>query len=90
LGNGLGGYGGPISYFSLVDTSNGSVFFSGNLAPGAHTWFSLEAPANGIEVTGINTATPLPAALPLFAGGLGALGLLGWRRKRKAASVSVI
>ena len=30
------------------------------------------------------TATPLPAALPLFAGGLGALGLLGWRRKRKA------
>jgi hypothetical protein len=30
------------------------------------------------------TATPLPAALPLFATGLGALGLLGWRRKRKA------
>jgi hypothetical protein len=28
-------------------------------------------------------ATPLPAALPLFATGLGALGLLGWRRKRK-------
>jgi hypothetical protein len=28
--------------------------------------------------------TPLPAALPLFAGGLGAMGLLGWHRKRKA------
>jgi hypothetical protein len=27
--------------------------------------------------------TPLPAGLPLFASGLGALGLLGWRRKRK-------
>jgi hypothetical protein len=26
---------------------------------------------------------PLPGALPLFATGLGALGLLGWRRKRK-------
>jgi len=26
---------------------------------------------------------PLPAALPLFATGLAALGLLGWRRKRK-------
>jgi hypothetical protein len=31
--------------------------------------------------------TPLPAALPLFATGLGALGLLGWRRKRKALAV---
>jgi hypothetical protein len=29
------------------------------------------------------TATPIPAALPLFAAGLGALSLLGWRRKRK-------
>ena len=28
--------------------------------------------------------TPIPAALPLFATGLGALGVLGWRRKRKA------
>jgi hypothetical protein len=27
---------------------------------------------------------PLPGALPLFATGLGALGLLGWRRKKKA------
>ena len=30
-------------------------------------------------------AVPLPAALPLFAGGLGALGLIGWRRKKKVA-----
>jgi hypothetical protein len=30
--------------------------------------------------------TPLPAALPLFATGLGALGLFGWRRKRKPAA----
>ncbi len=27
--------------------------------------------------------TPLPAALPLFATGLGVMGLFGWRRKRK-------
>jgi hypothetical protein len=33
----------------------------------------------------VPTATPLPAALPLFAGGLGAIGLCGWRRKMKAA-----
>jgi len=29
------------------------------------------------------SATPLPATLPLFVSGLGGLGLLGWRRKRK-------
>ena len=32
--------------------------------------------------------TPLPATLPLFASGLGALGLLGWRRKRKAQAAA--
>ena len=31
-------------------------------------------------------APPLPAALALFATGLGALALLGWRRKRKVAA----
>jgi len=31
---------------------------------------------------------PIPATLPLFASGLGALGLLGWRRKWKVAALS--
>ena len=31
---------------------------------------------------------PHPATLPLFATGLGALGLLGWRRKRKLQAVA--
>jgi hypothetical protein len=35
------------------------------------------------------SSTPLPATLPLFATGLGALGLFGWRRKRMdAAAIS--
>jgi hypothetical protein len=32
--------------------------------------------------------TPVPAALPLFASGLGAMGLFGWRRKRKAQAAA--
>jgi len=37
---------------------------------------------------GIPTVTPLPAALPLYGAGLGLMGLLSWRRKRKAAAKS--
>ena len=33
--------------------------------------------------------TPLPVALPLFASGLGALGLFGWRKKRKTGEALV-
>jgi hypothetical protein len=45
---------------------------------------STEAANLSIDLTAI-TPTPLPAALPLFAAGLGAMGFAGWRRKRKAA-----
>jgi outer membrane lipase/esterase len=41
----------------------------------------------GLIQADINT-TPLPAALPLFATGLGAMGLLGWRRKQKTADIA--
>ena len=40
-----------------------------------------------VTQTSVGT-TPLPATLPLFATGLGALGLLGWRRKRKAQAAA--
>jgi hypothetical protein len=38
-----------------------------------------------LDVTTTPTV-PLPTTLPLFATGLGALGLLGWRRKKKTAA----
>jgi hypothetical protein len=54
--------------------------------------YDTPQPAGGFqfatEVAG--TATPLPAALPLFGTGLGVMGLFGWRRKRKAASLTAV
>jgi hypothetical protein len=58
-----------------------------NLAPDwerVGTDVTHQGPFNAsFSLTGVSDV-PLPAALPLFATGLGALGLLGWRRKRKA------
>jgi hypothetical protein len=43
--------------------------------------------SQNVDVGGVDVV-PLPAALPLFATGLGAMGLLGWRRKRKAQAAA--
>jgi hypothetical protein len=37
--------------------------------------------SDNLQIAAVGT-TPLPAALPLFASGLGAIGLFSWRRKR--------
>ena len=34
------------------------------------------------------STTPLPASLPLFASGLGALGIAGWRKRKKAKAAA--
>jgi hypothetical protein len=47
-------------------------------------------PNGGYQMLISGTETPLPAALPLFAGGGGVLGLLAWRRKRKAEAVAAV
>jgi hypothetical protein len=52
-----------------------------NIAPGAKFDISFASWNNANDSV---STVPLPAALPLFATGLGALGLLGWRRKKKA------
>ena len=75
-----------ISYQVVVLTGDQLILHSGTTAPLTSPEdynFTVTAfsDANGDENFG---ATPLPATLPLFATGLGALGLLGWRRKRKA------
>jgi hypothetical protein len=56
------------------------------ISTGVNTTVStgIGAPAGDVIATAATTATPLPAAFPLFATGIAGLSLLGWRRKRKA------
>jgi len=59
------------------------------LAPFSSVTFSDSSlPAFEFDIAAVSgvSKTPLPAALPLFAGGVGALGFFGWRRKRKTAA----
>ena len=72
-------------------TYGGATFASLGVTPGSYTWtWGSHAYAGSFTLDIVNpVATPLPATLPLFAGGLGALGLLGWRRKRKAQAGTV-
>jgi hypothetical protein len=72
---------GEIVYWDF----NGSPGNSASIRGGT---FSDLNKAFTFQILGSELAqTPLPAALPLFATGLGALGLVGWRRKRKAAAI---
>ena len=74
-GNGNGDGGGIYNNGGMVNLAN-STFLNNSAS------FGNDIYNNG----GTVAVTPLPAALPLFATGLGALGLLGWRRKRKNAA----
>ena len=65
--------------YSLMDGSGGLLTLAA---------YNNDNPSLMIGAVVESAATPLPAALPLFAGGLGAMGLLGWRRKRKAAAIA--
>ena len=93
---------GTLSPVILQDVTSGTTLFEvdltgtgiGNLAFQNVLFTAYTVLLNGNEMVSFNygaltitpAPVPLPAALPLFATGLGALGLLGWRRKRKAVS----
>jgi hypothetical protein len=63
--------------FALLAGDSYTLTFQGTTTSGGAASF--------IDLVDVDSlATPLPAALPLFAGGLGVIGLLQWRRKRKA------
>jgi hypothetical protein len=87
--------------FDLANEFMGFAFGVNPAPPGAYWGVSgiggtglIEWYANNVQVVisspenlQFSAVTPLPAALPLFATGLGGLGLLGWRRKRKVQAL---
>jgi hypothetical protein len=94
-----GGYLGFDASYSITNPYGFDVYCGPNAGCGNTTAFNLAVVSNTGSSDGVVpqsgpqtiatfvsqtvSQTPLPAALPLFATGLGAMGLLGWRRKRK-------
>jgi hypothetical protein len=73
---------GASAYTSTLKvTANASGAFVFKAGPGYPS-------GNTYDGSLVATVTPIPAALPLFATGLSALVLLGWRRKRTARSIA--
>ena len=85
-------------YWISIFGQNQYVAFTGVLSGGDNSLVQIYLSSNStyyrqddgaFRLEGVvgSVAAPLPAALPLFATGLGALGLIGWRRKKKAAAL---
>jgi PEP-CTERM motif len=81
---------------NILDSGGGFVYswlLGGDPISGVggnrYGWFPQnEFPFLAIDNASLTT-TPLPATLPMFASGLGVLGLLRWRRKRKSVAAAV-
>jgi hypothetical protein len=86
-----------LSGFEVMDvgstalTSIGwTVYATGGLYYGPDNLFAIYEPVFAGTASPVAAATPLPASLPLFAMGLGAMGCFGWRRKQKHAAAAVV
>jgi hypothetical protein len=87
VSNAIGGSSGFFGLFSssaftqiLFTTNAGVVLFPGGSPLGGD---SFDVDNLSVSSAAIS-AVPIPGALPLFAAGIGAMGFMGWRKKRKA------
>jgi hypothetical protein len=77
----------PFSDLSATFTiANATLTAASTITVMEFVFGATQVPVNHVVGVPVPSNVPIPAALPLFATGLGALGLLGWRRKRKAAA----
>ncbi len=77
-----------------LGVGNGTgIFTYSGAAFNSFSFFHEQNPTNiGFVISNLKVElapVPVPAALPLLAGGLGLMGLLGWRRKRKTAAAMI-
>jgi hypothetical protein len=73
---------GGVLFFGFTDSN--AVITAVTISEGATTGSRDVFGIDDVRFAAATATTPLPAALPLFATGLGVL--LGWRRKRKLAA----
>jgi hypothetical protein len=94
--NGLNGTGGAIASFTgsalvpfgaTLSTGHDLVSFLDN--GGTFQSITIASSDFAFEFSNLAASTPLPAALPLYAAGIGVMGLLGWRRKRKQEAAAL-
>lgn len=94
---GPGSTGNPVAGLTLTTSTAPDIFhiasLSGLLQAGSYFLRVTGTGGSGAAYGGnVSTAaaapgpTPIPSTLPLFATGIGAMGLLAWRRKRRVAA----
>lgn len=72
-------YYGPTTTFTIINVNSGNVNFTGGLAAGGKTFFSLEEPPTA-QLQVVVGGAPEPATCAMLLGGLGSLWL--YRRRR--------
>jgi len=83
--------GANLTLASFAELSKGgdpSAFFSLDIISGTTGRTGAVDCCTGRSTPFEVSTVPLPAALPLFAGGLGVMGVIGWRKRRKVAAAA--